>query len=133
MAAAAAAAAPRSAPKPKARKSNICASCQGPFRIPVVFKGQKFCRFCFSHLQKEGLTIIASPKEKSEGKSPTESKEESPFEEGQGLCGEHGQALLWFCPEERAPICEACRASGRHESHSVVPVEEAARKYQVGK
>ncbi|KAJ6668131.1 hypothetical protein lerEdw1_015508, partial [Lerista edwardsae] len=119
------------APQPKARKPGLCALCQGPFRTPVILKGQKFCSFCFNRLKKEALASRPPPKDGKKGK--TDRREESPPAEeegGQGLCGEHGEELTWFCPVEKVPICEVCKASTIHGSHAAVPVEDAAQEYK---
>ncbi|XP_060094770.1 E3 ubiquitin-protein ligase TRIM68-like [Heteronotia binoei] len=89
------------APKTKAWKSGVCVLCQGPFKNPVIFDGLKFCRFCFANEKKK-----------------------------KGLCEEHGEQLTWFCTQEKVPICEACRSSEDHASHTVIPAEDAAQEYK---
>ncbi|XP_054831327.1 E3 ubiquitin-protein ligase TRIM58-like [Eublepharis macularius] len=116
--------------KTKARKPPVCVLCKGPFKTPVIIDGLKFCRFCFSSLKKEALANPPSLKNKDKSKREAEGKREKEGEEKKGLCDEHGEPLTWFCTKERAPICEACRASKSHAAHSVVPAEDAAQEYK---
>nr|XP_060617014.1 E3 ubiquitin-protein ligase TRIM21-like [Anolis sagrei ordinatus] len=110
----------------------VCALCQGPYRIPVVFKGQTFCRFCFDHLKNEGAINQPSPEDDSKVKKEEVGKEEKDTEEKEVCrqCSEHGENLIWFCVQETALLCEVCKASGDHASHTVVPVEDAAQEYK---
>lgn len=120
-------------PKPKAQKPGLCALCQGPFRTPVIFRGQKLCRFCFSRLKNKALASQPSVKDDKQGKR-TDKKEDSmpeEEEEGQGLCGVHREELTWFCLKEKNPISEVCKGSEIHASHSMVPIEDAAQEYKV--
>uniref|UniRef100_A0A8C0GXR0 RING-type E3 ubiquitin transferase n=1 Tax=Chelonoidis abingdonii TaxID=106734 RepID=A0A8C0GXR0_CHEAB len=50
---------------------------------------------------------------------------------GDGVCGEHQEALKLFCEEDQTPICVICRESRAHRAHRVVPIEEAAQEYKV--
>nr|XP_032630233.1 zinc finger protein RFP-like [Chelonoidis abingdonii] len=49
---------------------------------------------------------------------------------GDGVCGEHQEALKLFCEEDQTPICVICRESRAHRAHRVVPIEEAAQEYK---
>ncbi|XP_048346551.1 E3 ubiquitin-protein ligase TRIM39-like [Sphaerodactylus townsendi] len=117
-------------PKTKSRKPQVCVLCQGPFKNPVIFDGLKFCRFCFSSLKREALANPSSSKEKNRATREAKSKTEEGIEEKKGLCEEHGEPLTWFCTEERIPLCEICKASKDHASHSMVPAEDAALEYK---
>lgn len=119
------------APKPKAMRSGVCVLCRGPFKNPVIFDGLKFCRFCFASVKKEALAKRPPSKGQNKSKEEAERKKQGGDEEKKGLCEEHGERLIWFCTQERAPVCEACRVSKNHASHTVVPAEDAAQEYKV--
>nr|XP_032631079.1 zinc finger protein RFP-like [Chelonoidis abingdonii] len=50
-----------------------------------------------------------------------------------GVCERHQEALKLFCEEDQTPICVVCDKSRAHRAHTVVPIEEAAQEYKVGK
>uniref|UniRef100_A0A8C8VMA4 Uncharacterized protein n=1 Tax=Pelusios castaneus TaxID=367368 RepID=A0A8C8VMA4_9SAUR len=128
----------------------VCSSCQGPYKIPVTFKGckHKFCRFCVTCSKgKSGIVAfcplcqqVPGHKEvKPKGQpvsgggeagriSPQVSKE--PAEEWE--CEEHQEVLNLFCAEDQTLVCRSCRDSLAHCAHTVVPIEEAAQEYKVG-
>nr|XP_028575824.1 E3 ubiquitin-protein ligase TRIM58-like [Podarcis muralis] len=128
--------APASKPafKPKPRRP-VCALCQGPYKTAVVVAGQKLCRFCFSRMKREAAASGPSPKDGEEKGGDGEEKGEQERgtgeeEECQSLCEEHQEDLTWFCTKDKALLCESCKASEVHVSHSMVPVEDAAQEYQ---
>lgn len=43
----------------------------------------------------------------------------------------HGEALHLFCEEDGQALCWVCAQSGKHRDHTKVPMEEAAKIYQV--
>ncbi|XP_044837372.1 zinc finger protein RFP-like, partial [Mauremys mutica] len=49
---------------------------------------------------------------------------------GDGVCGEHQEALKLFCEEDQTPICVVCDRSWAHRTHMVVPIQEAAQEYK---
>ncbi|XP_067422173.1 zinc finger protein RFP-like [Emydura macquarii macquarii] len=49
---------------------------------------------------------------------------------GGNLCERHDRALDLFCEEDGEVVCEICWRSPEHRSHSVLLMEEAARKYK---
>ncbi|XP_074873477.1 LOW QUALITY PROTEIN: zinc finger protein RFP-like [Carettochelys insculpta] len=49
---------------------------------------------------------------------------------GDGVCGEHQEALKLFCEEDQTLICLICRESRAHRAHTVVPIQEAAQEYK---
>ncbi|XP_034645229.1 zinc finger protein RFP-like [Trachemys scripta elegans] len=49
---------------------------------------------------------------------------------GDGVCGEHQEALKLFCEEDQTPICVVCDRSRAHRTHTVVPIQEAAQEYK---
>uniref|UniRef100_A0A8C0GHS4 Uncharacterized protein n=1 Tax=Chelonoidis abingdonii TaxID=106734 RepID=A0A8C0GHS4_CHEAB len=52
---------------------------------------------------------------------------------GKRVCEKHQETLKLCCEEDQAPICVICRESQAHRAHTVVPIEEAAQEYKVGK
>ncbi|XP_075774655.1 zinc finger protein RFP-like isoform X5 [Pelodiscus sinensis] len=44
-----------------------------------------------------------------------------------GVCGEHQEALKWFCEENQTPICVVC---DRSQAHTVVLIQEDAQEYK---
>ncbi|KAL8212864.1 UNVERIFIED_CONTAM: hypothetical protein K2H54_059250 [Gekko kuhli] len=119
------------APRTKPWKSGVCVLCRGPFKNAVIIDGLKLCRFCFANVKKEALAKKPPPSEdQNKSKREAERKREEEEEKKKGLCEEHGERLIWFCTQEKAPICEACQASKTHASHTVVPAEEAAQEYK---
>uniref|UniRef100_A0A8C3P9N8 Uncharacterized protein n=1 Tax=Chrysemys picta bellii TaxID=8478 RepID=A0A8C3P9N8_CHRPI len=128
----------------------VCSSCQGPYKIPVTFKGckHKFCRFCVTPFKGESGTATSCPlchkaprhgEDKPQGQpgSGADEAEKISLEVGEEPevepeCGEHQAVLDLFCTEDQSPICMSCRDSQAHCAHTVVPIEEAAQEYKVG-
>ncbi|XP_066471633.1 zinc finger protein RFP-like [Tiliqua scincoides] len=50
--------------------------------------------------------------------------------EAEGVCEQHQEPLKLFCKDHQAPICLVCVTSREHESHKVVPWEEACQEYK---
>lgn len=46
-------------------------------------------------------------------------------------CMKHGEKLHLFCEEDGQALCWVCAQSGKHRDHTRVPIEEAAKVYQV--
>ncbi|XP_074873156.1 E3 ubiquitin-protein ligase TRIM39-like [Carettochelys insculpta] len=141
---------PWAAMKPGLRRcpGPVCSSCQGPFKLPVTFKGceHKFCRFCATPFKRASGPATSCPlchqaSLQAEHKPHGPASEEGDEAEKASLevggepepvleCEEHQAALELFCTEEESPICQSCRASGAHRTHTVVPLEEAAQEYK---
>uniref|UniRef100_A0A452HYG5 Uncharacterized protein n=1 Tax=Gopherus agassizii TaxID=38772 RepID=A0A452HYG5_9SAUR len=49
------------------------------------------------------------------------------------VCEKHREPLKLFCEEDQSPICVVCDRSKAHRDHPVIPIEEAAQEYKVGK
>uniref|UniRef100_A0ACB8EGW3 Uncharacterized protein n=1 Tax=Sphaerodactylus townsendi TaxID=933632 RepID=A0ACB8EGW3_9SAUR len=49
---------------------------------------------------------------------------------GNAICARHQEPLKLFCQQDEAPICVICRESRIHQSHKVLPIEEAAKDYK---
>uniref|UniRef100_A0A8C3SG17 Uncharacterized protein n=1 Tax=Chelydra serpentina TaxID=8475 RepID=A0A8C3SG17_CHESE len=128
----------------------VCSSCQGPYKIPVTFKGckHKFCRFCVTPFKGESGTATSCPlchKAPRHGEDKPQEQPDHGADEAEKIslevgeepeveweCGEHQAVLDLFCAEDQAPICMSCRDSQAHCTHTVVPIEEAAQEYKVG-
>ncbi|XP_066473077.1 zinc finger protein RFP-like [Tiliqua scincoides] len=50
--------------------------------------------------------------------------------EAERVCEKHQEPLKLFCKDHQAPICVVCDSSREHESHKVVPWEEAFQEYK---
>uniref|UniRef100_A0A8C3I6T4 Uncharacterized protein n=1 Tax=Chrysemys picta bellii TaxID=8478 RepID=A0A8C3I6T4_CHRPI len=53
--------------------------------------------------------------------------------EGERVCERHQEPLKLFCEKDQSPICVVCDRSKAHRDHPVIPIEEAAQEYKVGK
>uniref|UniRef100_K7F9J5 Uncharacterized protein n=1 Tax=Pelodiscus sinensis TaxID=13735 RepID=K7F9J5_PELSI len=51
--------------------------------------------------------------------------------EPQKVCEKHKEGFQIFCQEDQIPICVVCHSSQEHKDHTVVPIEEAAKAYQM--
>lgn len=49
------------------------------------------------------------------------------------VCEPHGQQLRMFCQEDGLLMCEACSRAPEHEAHRVLPMEDVAWDYKVGR
>uniref|UniRef100_A0A8C0GPR6 Uncharacterized protein n=1 Tax=Chelonoidis abingdonii TaxID=106734 RepID=A0A8C0GPR6_CHEAB len=128
----------------------VCSSCQGPYKIPVTFKGckHKFCRFCVIPFKGESGTATFCPlchkaprhaEDQPQGQPGSRADETEKISlevdkeaEVERVCREHQAVLDLFCTEDQTLICMSCRDSQVHRAHAVVPIEEAAQEYKVG-
>ncbi|XP_043352811.1 E3 ubiquitin-protein ligase TRIM39-like isoform X2 [Dermochelys coriacea] len=135
-------------PALRRQRGVVCSSCQGPYKIPVTFKGckHKFCRFCVTPFKGESGTATSCPlchktprhgDDKPQGQPGSRadeaekiSLEVSEEPEVERECREHQAVLDLFCAEDQALICMSCRDSQAHRTHTVVPLEEAAQEYK---
>uniref|UniRef100_A0A8C3SFD1 Uncharacterized protein n=1 Tax=Chelydra serpentina TaxID=8475 RepID=A0A8C3SFD1_CHESE len=109
----------------------------------------KFCRFCVTPFKGESGTATSCPlchKAPRHGEDKPQEQPDHGADEAEKIslevgeepeveweCGEHQAVLDLFCAEDQAPICMSCRDSQAHCTHTVVPIEEAAQEYKVGK
>ncbi|NXD72759.1 TRI27 protein, partial [Eolophus roseicapillus] len=135
------------------RSEASCSICLAYFQDPVsIHCGHNFCRGCISRCW-EGLE---APFSCPQCRQPAPQRSLRPSRElgnialiarrmslggraggggggGGGwepLCGQHQEALKLFCTEDLEPVCVVCDRASAHRGHSVVPMEEAARKYK---
>ncbi|TFJ96223.1 arginyl-tRNA synthetase [Platysternon megacephalum] len=122
----------------------ICNICGDYLTDPVTIEcGHNFCRGCITQ-RCAGVETLSCPQcgetfQKRDFTSNTqlgstvESIEQLSSKPGQSgregnLCEEHGKELTWFCKEDHKHLCEDCRGSPAHRSHSMSPMAKASRK-----
>ncbi|XP_066471692.1 zinc finger protein RFP-like [Tiliqua scincoides] len=131
-----------------------CPICLEYFRDPVTIAecGHNFCRACLAlswGKEEEGddALVVSCPqcRETAQRKSLIPNRALKNVVEiarklrfgGQGgareaerVCEKHQEPLKLFCKDHQAPICLVCVTSKEHESHKVVPQEEACQEYK---
>ncbi|XP_057564386.1 E3 ubiquitin-protein ligase TRIM58 [Hippopotamus amphibius kiboko] len=86
-----------------------CPQCRGPFRLESFRPNRQLASLVDSVRQ---LGLDAGPS-------------------GARLCVRHGEELSRFCEEDQEVLCWICDTTPEHRSHHTVPLQEAARCYQV--
>ncbi|XP_066471510.1 tripartite motif-containing protein 10-like isoform X2 [Tiliqua scincoides] len=126
-----------------------CPICLDYFRDPVIIVGcgHNFCRACLAQSWGEKHVEASCPqcREAVQDRSFIPNRQLANFVEitkklrlgGQGaasgaerICKKHQEPLKLFCKDHQAPICLVCVTSKEHESHKVVPREEAFQEYK---
>ncbi|XP_074873236.1 zinc finger protein RFP-like [Carettochelys insculpta] len=124
-----------------------CPICLEYFKDPMITKcGHNFCRACIRQSWERPNAAASCPQcretvwkrnlrpnrqlanmvELVKGLSLSAAKGTG----GDGVCGEHQEALKLFCEEDQTPICVVCDRSRAHRAHMVIPIEEAAQEYK---
>uniref|UniRef100_A0A674K0U0 Tripartite motif containing 39 n=1 Tax=Terrapene triunguis TaxID=2587831 RepID=A0A674K0U0_9SAUR len=121
-----------------------CPVCLEYFTEPVTLEcGHNFCRVCISQCW-EGFDSAASCpqcRETVQQRNLRPNRQLANVVEitkrlslqaarGDGVCGEHQEALKLFCEEDQTSICVICRESQAHRAHKIVPIQEAAQEYK---
>nr|XP_005313611.2 zinc finger protein RFP-like [Chrysemys picta bellii] len=124
-----------------------CPICMEHFTEPVILEcGHNFCHACISQCW-EGTDTATSCPLCRETVQPGNlrpnlqlgnmveiakwlSLQAAKGAGGDGVCGEHLEALKLFCEEDETPICVVCDRSRAHRAHTVVPIQEAAQEYK---
>uniref|UniRef100_A0A452GYY4 Zinc finger protein RFP-like n=1 Tax=Gopherus agassizii TaxID=38772 RepID=A0A452GYY4_9SAUR len=124
-----------------------CPICLEYFTEPVTLEcGHNFCRACIAQCWEGSDTDISCPqcRETVQQRNLRPNRQLANVVEivkrlslqaakgagGDGVCGEHQEALKLFCEEDQSPICVICRESRAHCAHTVVPIQEAAQEYK---
>uniref|UniRef100_A0A452GZA4 Zinc finger protein RFP-like n=1 Tax=Gopherus agassizii TaxID=38772 RepID=A0A452GZA4_9SAUR len=125
-----------------------CPICLEYFTEPVTLEcGHNFCRACIAQCWEGSDTDISCPqcRETVQQRNLRPNRQLANVVEivkrlslqaakgagGDGVCGEHQEALKLFCEEDQSPICVICRESRAHCAHTVVPIQEAAQEYKL--
>uniref|UniRef100_A0A674K2D8 RING-type E3 ubiquitin transferase n=1 Tax=Terrapene triunguis TaxID=2587831 RepID=A0A674K2D8_9SAUR len=124
-----------------------CPICLEYFTEPVTLEcGHNFCRACIGQCWVGSATAASCPqcRETVQQRNLRPNRQLANVVEiakrlslqatkgtgGDGVCGEHQEALKLFCEEDETPICVICRESRAHRAHTVVPIQEAAQEYK---
>uniref|UniRef100_A0AAZ1XLK7 Uncharacterized protein n=1 Tax=Oreochromis aureus TaxID=47969 RepID=A0AAZ1XLK7_OREAU len=124
-----------------------CHVCSETFRDPVSLScGHSFCSSCLQKFweqaknkncpickrksSKDEPSMIFALKEladsfaKRQSESSRETEKEKEEEKEEVVCDKHPDVPYWYCEDEDRAVCPVCEFS-LHQSHKVVPVEEA--------
>ncbi|KAH1183031.1 hypothetical protein KIL84_004523 [Mauremys mutica] len=134
----------------KLQDEATCSICLEYFKAPVsIHCGHNFCRACISQCWGESEPNFSCPqcRETAQQRNFRPNRELANMVElvkqlklqagkepgGERVCEKHKEPLKLFCEEEQSPICVVCDRSKAHRDHPVIPIEEAAQEYKVGK
>ncbi|CAM2111068.1 unnamed protein product [Caretta caretta] len=122
----------------------VCHICRDYLTDPVTIEcGHNFCRGCITQ-RCAGVKTAACPQceetfQKRAFRPNTQLGNIIQFIKQWGLkpgqrgregnvCEEHGKELTWFCKKDIKALCEDCKGSPAHRSHTVIPMGKAAHE-----
>ncbi|XP_063344935.1 nuclear factor 7, brain-like [Pelmatolapia mariae] len=106
---------------------SFCSSCLQKFWEQAK---NKSCPICKRKSSRDQTSINVSLKEladsftKRRSESSPETEKEKEEEKEEVVCDKHPDVPYWYCEDEDRAVCPVCDFS-LHQSHKVVPVEEA--------
>uniref|UniRef100_A0AAZ1XT74 Nuclear factor 7, brain-like n=1 Tax=Oreochromis aureus TaxID=47969 RepID=A0AAZ1XT74_OREAU len=106
---------------------NFCSSCLQKFWEQTKNKN---CPICKRKSSRDETSINVSLKEladsfaKRQSESSPETEKEKEEEKEEVVCDKHPDVPYWYCEDEDRAVCPVCEFP-HHQSHKVVPVEEA--------
>ena len=129
-----------------------CSICLDLLQEPVTIGcGHNFCRacitqYCEDRVRGSGDAIpcpscraefqVGSSRLNTQLKNLVEKIKEQSLKAGkekmENQCVKHEEKLKLFCGEDGEAIRVICRESQAHRGHTVLPIQEAAKDYQVG-
>lgn len=121
-----------------------CCICLDPMVEPMSIDcGHSFCRECISEVGKSGGGVCPECRQRFLLKNFRPNRQLANMvdmlrqmnqDAKQGTQGEqcavHGERLHLFCEKDGQALCWVCVQSKKHQKHTMVPLEEAAREYQ---
>ncbi|XP_077942350.1 zinc-binding protein A33 [Gasterosteus aculeatus] len=109
---------------------SFCSSCLQRFWEQA---GNKKCPICKRKSSKDDLGVNFSLKALADSFAERQKTGSTETEKGEKkvevVCCEHGEETKVFCEDEQKAVCPVCEFS-LHQSHKVVPLEQAVRNNQ---
>ncbi|XP_019221829.2 tripartite motif-containing protein 35 isoform X2 [Oreochromis niloticus] len=106
---------------------NFCSSCLQKFWEQTTNKNCPICKRKSSRAEPSinvSLKELADSFAKRQSESSPEAEKEKEEEKEEVVCDKHPDVPYWYCEDEDRAVCPVCEFS-LHQSHKVVPVEEA--------
>ncbi|XP_038673137.1 zinc-binding protein A33-like [Scyliorhinus canicula] len=119
-----------------------CAVCHDLYKDPVLIGcDHSFCRSCITQYWEEADTDSCPVcRKESPARTLRHNRTLSNIVEAfvksdkgdqiQQECGRHKEKLKVFCKTDNQPICLVCQISKAHQTHELLPVEEAAEEFK---
>ena len=80
--------------------------------------------------RERGRSVLTGEGER-DGNGERGERKVSLSEEVEARCAQHGEKLLFFCMEDKEPLCVVCQTARKHRQHQLCPVDEAAQDLKV--